>query len=93
MKLLEAINRGQFLLNGFRNRDLREVLFADAPPATPEETNAIGQGHPANRSARPRCDFEGIETHRYQVTVLGSNKVTALLAARQADTEQLLKAA
>ena len=35
VKLLEAINRGQFLLNGFRNRDLREVLFADAPP---EET-------------------------------------------------------
>src|SRR5271157_2634284 len=33
------------------------------------------------------------KTHRYQVTVVGRNKVTALLAARQADTEQLLKAA
>ena len=33
------------------------------------------------------------KTHRYQVTVLGRNKVSALLAARQADTEQLLKAA
>ena len=86
VKLLEAINRGQFLLNGFRNRDLREVLFSDAPPATPEETKR--QSAKVTRLIGllrgPRCDFEGIETHRYQVTVVGRNKVTALLAARQA---------
>ena len=63
VKLLEAINRGQFLLNGFRNRDLREVLFADAPPATPEETKR--QSAKVTRLIgllrAPRCDFEGIE--------------------------------
>ena len=63
VKLLEAINRGEFLLNGFRNRDLREVLFADAPPATPEETKR--QSAKVARLIgllwRPRCDREGIE--------------------------------
>ena len=40
VKLLEAINGGQFLLNGFRNRDLREVLFADAPRQPRKKPNA-----------------------------------------------------
>src|SRR5262249_2513264 len=31
--LLKAINQGEFLLNGFRNRDLRGLLFADAGDA------------------------------------------------------------
>src|SRR5262249_28515558 len=34
--LLEAVNRGEVLLNGFRNRDLRAVLFPAAAPASPE---------------------------------------------------------
>jgi hypothetical protein len=95
VKLLEAINRGEFLLNGFRNRDLREVLFADAPPATPEETKR--QSAKVTRLIgllRAHGVIAKVsKTHRYQVTVVGRNKVTALLAARQADTEQLLKAA
>ena len=37
VELLEAINRGEFMLNGFRNRDLRALLFADTPSATPIE--------------------------------------------------------
>ena len=33
------------------------------------------------------------KTHRYQVSAEGRSKIAALLAARQANTEQLLKAA
>lgn len=33
--LLEAVNRGEFLLNGFRNRDLRQLLYPAA--STPAE--------------------------------------------------------
>jgi hypothetical protein len=29
-KLLDAISRGEFTINGFRNRDLRQLLFTDA---------------------------------------------------------------
>jgi hypothetical protein len=93
--LLEAINRGEFLLNGFRNRDLRAVLFPDAEEATGKE---------AQRQAAKVTRLLGLlrahglitkvsKTHRYQVSASGRTKVAALLAARQANADQLLKAA
>jgi hypothetical protein len=33
--ILEAVNRGEFIVNGFRNRDLRGLLFGETPQATP----------------------------------------------------------
>jgi hypothetical protein len=93
--LLEAINRGEFLLNGFRNRDLRAVLFPDAAEPTGKE---------AKQQAAKVTRLLGLlrahglitkvsKTHRYQVSPSGRRRVAALLAARQANTEQLLKAA
>jgi hypothetical protein len=95
VQLLEAINRGEFVLTGFRNRDLRALLFAEAAAASPEE---------AKRQAAKVTRLLGLlrahgvitkipKTHRYQVSPQGRSKVTALLAARQANTEKLLKAA
>ena len=95
VELLEAINRGEFVLNGFRNRDLRALLFGDAAEATVEEVK---------RQAAKVTRLLGLlrahgvitkipSTHRYQVSVGGRRKVAALLAARQANTEQLLKVA
>jgi hypothetical protein len=91
--LLESVNRGEFLLNGFRNRDLRAVLFAEA--ASPEE---------AKRQSAKVTRLLGLlrahgviakvpKTQRYQVTAQGRRKITVLLAARQADTTRLLQAA
>jgi hypothetical protein len=93
--LLEAVNRGEFLLNGFRNRDLRAVLFPEADAASPEE--AKRQSARVTRLIR-RLRAHGVitkvaKTHRYQVTTEGRRQVSALLAARQAGVEQLLKAA
>jgi hypothetical protein len=95
VELLEAIHRGEFLLNGFRNRDLRALLFADAASASPEE--AKRQAAKVTRLLR-LLRAHGVitkvpKTHRYQVSAEGRSKVSALLAARQANTEQLLKAA
>src|SRR3954452_10602303 len=95
VQLLEAINRGEFVINGFRNRDLRALLFTDPAPASPGE---------AKRQAAKVTRLLGLlrahgviakvpKTHRYLVSPQGRSKVTALLAARQADTEKLLKAA
>ncbi len=94
-ELLEAVNRGEFLLNGFRNRDLRARLFADVASSSPEE--AKRQSAKVTRLLR-RLRAHGVitrvpKTHRYQVTTKGRSQVTALLAARQASTEELLKAA
>src|SRR5262249_2697844 len=95
VRLLEAINRGEFVLNGFRNRDLRALLFADTATGNPEEAKrqsakvtrllAILRAHGVITKVP--------KTHRYQVSPQGRGKVTALLAARQANTEKLLKAA
>ena len=77
-ELLEAINRGEFMLNGFRNRDLRALLFADAASASPEE---------AKRQAAKVTRLLGLlrahgvitkvsKTHRYQVSAEGRSKVS-----------------
>jgi hypothetical protein len=92
--LLQAINRGEFLINGFRNRDLRAVLFSDATAGTPEE--ARSQAAKVTRMLR-LLRAHGIiakvpKTHRYRVSTEGRRKVAALLAAQLAGTEQLLKA-
>jgi hypothetical protein len=34
--LIEAIGRGEFSINGFRNRDLRRLLFTDASASKPD---------------------------------------------------------
>ncbi|HXP59631.1 MAG TPA: hypothetical protein VN829_04020 [Dongiaceae bacterium] len=91
--LLEAINRGEFALNGLRNRDLRARLYPTK--ASPEEE--------ARRAARVSrllalLRAHGIlrkvtGTHRYHVTARGRSVVTALLTAREADTEKLAKLA
>lgn len=93
--LLEAVNRGEFVLNGFRNRDLRALLFAATPTTTPAE--AKRQSAKVTRLLR-LLRAHGLiakvpKTHRYQVSTKGRAKLTALLAARQANTQELLKAA
>jgi hypothetical protein len=95
VELLEAINRGEFMLNGFRNRDLRALLFGDTPPPTPQEEKK--QAAKVTRLLR-LLRAHGViakvpKTHRYQVSAEGRRRVTALLAARHASTEKLLKAA
>ena len=95
VELLEAISRGEFMLNGFRNRDLRALLFADTPPPPPKE--AKRQAAKVTRLLR-LLRAHGViakvpKTHRYQVSPEGRRRVTALLAARHASTEKLLKAA
>jgi hypothetical protein len=92
--LLEAVNRGEFLIAGFRNRDLREVLFADIPEATPEEQRRqSGQATRWLRLLRGHGLITRVgKTYRYQVTAAGRSKIAALLAARHAGTQHLLAA-
>ena len=71
------------------------LLFADAATVSPEE--ARRQAAKVTRLLR-LLRAHGVitkvpKTHRYQVSAEGRRKVSALLAARQANTEQLLKAA
>ena len=95
VQLLETVNRGEFVINGFRNRDLRVLLFAATPATTPEE--AKRQSAKVTRLLRMLRAHRVIQkvskTHRYQVTSTGRAQLTILLAARHADSATLLQAA
>jgi hypothetical protein len=91
--LLEAINRGEFRLNGLRNRDLRKLLHSKA---TNKKLRLRQAAAITRRLALLRA--HGIlqkvsDTHRYQLTKTGQRIVTALLAARHCDVDQLTKMA
>lgn len=92
-QLLQAIHRGEFVLTGFRNRDLRALLYpsaadpADKRRAAARITRLLAmlRGHKLIRKVP--------KTHRYHLTNRGRQTVTAILAARDADISSLLKAA
>ena len=91
--LFQAVNRGEFKINGFRNRDLRALLFPTK--ATPQEQNRRS-GVITRKLALLRAHglikkLSG--THRYVLTQKGSTTITALLAARQANINHLTQIA
>lgn len=89
-RLLEAVNRGEFAINGFRNRDLRGFLFS-----TPASNEAERRRQSATITRKLRLlRAHGLihkvpKTHRYQLSPRGCDIINALLAARQASTAKL----
>jgi hypothetical protein len=88
-QLLAIINRGEFALNGFRNRDVRAKLYeaTDDIKLLRRQTAAVGRRLLLLRAHGLVKKVS--RTHRYVVTAKGRRIITALLAARQASTEQL----
>lgn len=87
--LLTAVSRGEFTINGFRNRDLRAILY----PACSSPTERRRQSGKITRQLR-MLRAHGLikkvsKTHRYVLTDRGRTTIIALLAARQADTRKL----
>lgn len=89
-QLLEAVNRGEFAINGFRNRDLRELLF---PKPSTDEAEQRRQSAAVTRKLRllraHRLIHKVPKTHRYQLSPHGRDVINALLAARQASIAKL----
>jgi hypothetical protein len=92
--LLEAVSRGEFTLNGFRNRDLRGLLF---PAGAASETEQRRQAAAVSRKLvllRAHHLIRKVgRTHRYHLTDKGRIAVTALITAHNASTETLTKLA
>jgi hypothetical protein len=88
-QLLAVINRGEFALNGFRNRDVRATLYpaSDDTLLLRRQTGAVGRRLLLLRAHGLIKKVS--KTHRYVVTPKGRRIITSLLAARQASTEQL----
>src|SRR3970282_979755 len=94
LDLLRAIGRGEFIANGFRNRDLLPLLCHDAAsdPHTRRRASAcITRLLPLLRAHRLIRKIE--HTHRYQLTHRGRQLVTAVLTASEASINKLKQCA
>lgn len=94
VKLLEIVGRGQFLLNGFRNRDVQRAWFPEATTQPAESRRRSGQITRKLRMLRAHGLIQKLpHTHRYLVSEKGRQVIAALMAARNADITQLTNAA
>src|SRR5436190_15752699 len=92
-QLMAIVNRGEFLLNGFRNRDIRAHLYPTREDRPQQRQQMAAVGRRLKLLRAHGLIMKVSKTHRYVVTEKGRNVMTALLAARQASTEQLTKLA
>jgi hypothetical protein len=87
--LLQAVSRGEYAINGLRNRDVRRQLWPKTG-TDPEERRPASRVTRQLRLLRAHGLLRKVSgTHRYVLTENGRKIITALLAARQADVEQL----
>ena len=91
--LLTAINRGEFALAGMRNRDLRRLLYPRQGDCEVERRRAAQITRKLVWLRAHGLVRKVSGTHRYHMTEKGRRMVTALLAARQADVDQLTQMA
>ena len=94
LALFRAINRGEFCVNGFRNRDLQDLLF-DHPPETPkEQRRRSARVSRLLRMLRAHHLIQKVtRTHRYVLTARGRDVISAILASQRITLEQLNKLA
>ena len=92
--LLEAVSGGEFLINGFRNRDLQAALFAGPAPDAASQAKRSGQVTRKLRLRRAHGLIHKVpHTHRYLVSDKGRQVIAAIHAAREADIHKLTQAA
>ena len=92
--VLEFISRGEYTVQGFRNRDLQAILYRGRPTTDKERRRRTGAVSRKLRLLRAHGLIRKVQgRHCYIVTEDGRKKLTALLAARQADVAQLTKLA
>ena len=92
--LVSAISQGEFAINGLRNRDLRDLLYADAPANPPELRKRSARVSRLLRLLRAHSLIRKVpRTHRYVLTAKGHAISAAVRAAQAATMNQLQVAA
>jgi hypothetical protein len=93
-QLLTAINRGEFVIQGFRNRDLQKLLYVEAPAGPMEAKRRSARISRQLRLLRAHGLIYKIpKTHRYQITKAGRIAILALLAVQHTSLAELNLAA
>jgi hypothetical protein len=93
LSLLENISRGEFVIAGFRNRDLRQLLYPSSSNASKQEQRRLSAKISRQlRLLRAHGIINKVQkTHRYQLTNCGRLLTAALRATRDANIKQLLR--
>lgn len=88
-ELLRAVGRGDFLVRGFRNRDVRAALYAAAadPAERRRQSAAVTRRLALLRAHGLLVRVTG--SHRYHLSAAGRRVVAALAAAHASDVNRL----
>ena len=88
--LVEAVSRGEFAINGFRNRHLQAIFFPRAAKSPEEARRRSAWASRKLRLLRAHGLITKVTgTHRYQLTTVGRNVITAILTALRSTVRQL----
>ncbi len=87
--LLRALARGEFLLKGFRNRDLRVALHGPSKDDRERRRQAAAMTRQLALLRAHGIIVKVPKTHRYQLSASGRRIVTALLTAHASDVNRL----
>jgi hypothetical protein len=94
LELLAAVNRGEFAIRGFRNADLRVLLYSNEATEPREARRRSARITRLIRLLRGHGLVTKVQkTNRYMLTLAGRRAITAVLAARDASIQKLVGAA
>ena len=90
------MNHGEFLIQGFRKRDLKQKLFGEKSSPTRTKLGRSQSGKVTRLLTLLRAHHlikKVQHTHRYILTEKGRITITAILAAQNASTKRLVQLA
>jgi hypothetical protein len=90
-RLREFVNRGEHLITGFRDRDVRGFLYGERSKDAAVHRRQSGRvGRLLGLLRADGLIQEVPKEHRYPVTARGREPIAAILAARAAGAEKLV---
>ena len=95
LALLKAISRGEFNINGFRNRDLRNILHPQDKQLAPQQKRSQSAAVTRKmRLLRAHGLIKKVQgTNRYLLTTNGLKAITVLITALNTSSDLLIKSA
>jgi hypothetical protein len=88
-ELLRALGKGEFLLHGFRNADLRVALYGEAKDAERRRREAARTTRQLALLRAHGLIVKVTGTHRYHLSAAGRRIIACLLAANASDVTRL----
>jgi hypothetical protein len=94
LEVFRSGSRGEFTVNGFRNRDLQALLFKGQPPTLREKQRRCGHVSRLLRLLRAHHLIKKVpSTYRYILTAKGCQIIAAILTAQRITLDQINKLA